>query len=109
VDGKVVAIGAYPSREELIGFIGLSSDVERLFTPLVAELVAIGAAVAANCDSCLRYHIKAAKGMGVSEADITLAIEMAVKVKGVSHRIVMGVAERLTQPEKDEVEPSDAS
>lgn len=109
VDGKAVASGTYPSREELVEFVDLRSVADSLFTPRVAELVAIGAAVAANCDSCLRHHVKVALGMGVSVADIALAVDLAAKVKEVPHRAVLKLAERLTRPETDEETASDAS
>ena len=41
-----------------------------LFSPAVAELVAIGAAIAANCEPCFKYHCAKAKKLGVSKDDI---------------------------------------
>ncbi|MGQ9476545.1 MAG: arsenite efflux transporter metallochaperone ArsD [Actinomycetota bacterium] len=52
VDGEVMASGAYPSRFELAAFLGLDGADGSLFTPAVAELVAIGAAIASNCEPC---------------------------------------------------------
>jgi AhpD family alkylhydroperoxidase len=102
VEGKVVASGTYPSRVKLVDFLGLNNAEDSMFTPAVAELVAIGAAIAANCESCLRYHVKAATELGVTSADITRAVEMAAKVKDMPHRAVLKLAVRLTQSDNDE-------
>jgi len=66
-----------------------------LFTPEVAELVAIGAAIAANCEPCLRYHVKAATELGVNSSDIIRTVELAAKVKDVPHQAVLKLAARL--------------
>lgn len=101
VEGKVVASGFYPTRDELAGIMGLNDTGISLFTPAVAELVAIGAAIAANCEPCLRYHVKTATELGVSSADITYAVEMASKVKDVPHQAVLKLAARLVA--KDDI------
>lgn len=105
VEGEVVASGAYPSRDELAGLLGLNGAVASQFTPAVAELVAIGAAIAANCEPCLRYHVKTAAELGVPSADISRAVEMAAKVKDVPHRAVLKLAARLIQSGSDQAAP----
>ena len=99
VDGRTVASGTYPTRSELTGWLGLSGTPASLFTPAVAELVAIGAAIAANCDPCLRYHEGEARKLGVSPSDVARAVEMAAKVKDAPHRNIMRLAAKLTQTE----------
>ena len=91
----MVASGTYPSRVKFADFLGLNSAGDSMFTPAVAELVAIGAAIAANCEPCLRYHVKAAMELGVTSADIARAVEMAAKVKNVPHQSVLALAARL--------------
>jgi AhpD family alkylhydroperoxidase len=98
VDGKVVVTGTYPSREELAGRVGLSSGKPSLFSPAVGELVAIGAAIAANCEPCLRYHMREAEKLGVSASDMALAVAMAAKVKDAPHQAVLRLAAKLTGP-----------
>jgi AhpD family alkylhydroperoxidase len=98
VDGKVVVTGTYPSREELAGLVGLSSGKPSLFSPAVGELVAIGAAIAANCEPCLRYHMREAEKLGVSASDMALAVAMAAKVKDAPHQAVLRLAAKLTGP-----------
>ena len=99
VDGKVAASGTYPTRAELAGLLGLGESPACLFTPAVAELVAIGAAIAANCEPCLRYHTREAEKLGVSAADMARAVELAAKVKDSPHRSVLRLAARLTGAE----------
>jgi len=99
VDGKVVVSGTYPTRAELGGWLGLDGVPGSLFTPAVAELVAIGAAIAANCEPCLRYHTGQAGKLGVSIGDIARAVELAARVKDAPHRNIMRLAARLTQIE----------
>ena len=99
VDGKVAAGGTYLTREELAELFGLGEAPASLFTPAVAELVAIGAAIAANCDPCLRYHEGEAKKLGVSASDVARAVELAAKVKDAPHRNIMRLAAKLTRTE----------
>ena len=99
IEDKVVASGTYPAREELAGFLDLNGSGASQFTPAVAELVAIGAAIAANCEPCLRYHFKTATELGVTSADIERAVELAARVKDVPHRAVLKLAARLIRPE----------
>jgi AhpD family alkylhydroperoxidase len=97
VDGETVASGQYPEREQLAGWCGVASGGPGLFSPAVAELVAIGAAIASNCEPCLRYHVHEAEKLGVTMTDINAAIAMAAKVKDAPHRNVMRLATRLTE------------
>ena len=97
VDGETMASGHYPEREQLAGWCGVASGGPGLFSPAVAELVAIGAAIASNCDPCLRYHVHEAEKLGVPMTDINAAIAMAAKVKDAPHRNVMRLATRLTE------------
>ncbi|MFI5337938.1 MAG: arsenite efflux transporter metallochaperone ArsD, partial [Opitutales bacterium] len=99
VDGKTLVSGSYPTRAELAAAVGVEAGAQGIFTPAVAELVAIGAAIAANCDPCLRFHVNAATKQGATLDDITLAIEMGVKVKDAPHRAILRLAARLTHPE----------
>jgi AhpD family alkylhydroperoxidase len=99
VGDMVVATGRYPAREELAARLELAPQTPpSLFTPAVAELVAIGAAVAANCEPCLRFHVNLAEKHGVSSADIANAVELAAKVKDAPHRSVLRLAAKLVQP-----------
>lgn len=47
----------------------------------ISELAAIGAAVGANCEPCLTYHYQAARALGLSDTDVSLAARSAENVK----------------------------
>ena len=96
VDGQVVASGHYPERSQLSAALGLGSGGNSLFSPAVAELVAIGAAIAANCEPCLKYHYRQAQVLGVSKADMARAVEMGGKVKDSPHQSILRLADKLT-------------
>lgn len=52
-----------------------------LYSAAVEELVAIGAAIACNCEPCFKYHFHQALDAGVSRGDVALAITTARTVK----------------------------
>ena len=66
------------------------------YSPGVDELVALGAAVTANCEPCLKYHYQKAQQFGVSKADMARAVETGVKIKDSPHQAILRLADRLT-------------
>lgn len=58
------------------------------------ELVAIGAAVASNCGPCLKYHIRKAREVGLTDDQLRAAVALAQRVKEMPARLVLEVAER---------------
>jgi arsenite methyltransferase len=68
---------------------------KKLYTPAVGELVAIGAAIAANCEACFKYHSAQARKLGVSQEDMACAVTMAQKVKEAPARAVLDLANKL--------------
>lgn len=66
-----------------------------LFTPAVKELVALGAALACNCEPCLRYHYREAKKLQIADEDIRSAFDMAAMVKQAPASNAAKLAERL--------------
>lgn len=95
-DGKVAISGTYPTRDGFATLLGLGTAPPSLFTPAVAELVAIGASIAANCEPCLRHHVIKAEELGLSRADMARAVELAAKVKDAPHRAILKLAGHLT-------------
>jgi len=93
---KIHSTGRYPERTELASWAGLTAENAGIYSPAVNELVAIGAAIACNCEPCLKYHYGEAQKLGVSKADMARAIEMAAKVKDSPHQAVLKLARRLT-------------
>jgi AhpD family alkylhydroperoxidase len=73
----------------------------------VNELVAIGAAIAANCEPCLKYHYHEAQQLGVSKADMARAVETGAKVMDSPHLAILRLADRLTGAGLSQ--PADAS
>ena len=97
LDGAIVMSGRYPSRDELAAWLGTAA-APSIFTEQVAELVAIGAAIAANCEPCFKYHYDQARKLGVSNLDMRYAVDLAQKVKDTTARAVLSLAERFLGP-----------
>lgn len=93
VDGELRSSGRYPSRDELARWAGIAREAS-LFTDPVAELVAIGAAIASNCEPCFRFHYDKARRLGVPDADVRRAVELAQQVKEAPARAVLNLAHR---------------
>jgi AhpD family alkylhydroperoxidase len=94
VDGGVKSSGRYPSRDELAAWAGVDAPPPSIYTEAVNELVAIGAAIASNCEPCFRFHFDKARKLGVSSEDMMAAVTMAKKVKDTPARAVLQLAER---------------
>ncbi len=77
---------------------GSNATVPSIFTEQVAELVAIGAAIASNCEPCFKYHYDQARKLGVSELDMRYAVDLAQKVKDTPARAMLNLAERYLGP-----------
>ncbi len=95
-DGHVASSGRYPEREELATLAGLNVETSSLYSPAVNELVAMGAAISANCEPCLKYHYREAQKLGVSKEDMARAVETGAKVKDSPHQAILKLADRLT-------------
>ena len=52
-----------------------------VYTAAIEELVAIGAAIACNCEPCFKHHFREAMKQGVSRGDVALAVATARTVK----------------------------
>ena len=77
---RILSTGRYPERGELGTWAGLGHAEANIYSAAVNELVAIGAAIAANCEPCLKYHYREAQKLGVSKSDMARAAEMGAKV-----------------------------
>ncbi len=47
----------------------------------IKELVAVGAAITANCQPCLQLHVDKALGAGARPSEVTAAIEIGNRVR----------------------------
>lgn len=68
---------------------------EKLYSPAVAELVALGAALAANCEPCFKYHYNEARKLGVSLDDMARAVNTAQCVKRAPADSILKLADRF--------------
>ncbi|MBI4241692.1 MAG: carboxymuconolactone decarboxylase family protein [Candidatus Rokubacteria bacterium] len=59
------------------------------------ELIAIGAALAANCEPCLRYHVRRGAEAGCTQDEMRRAIHIAQGVKDTPARLLANLADRL--------------
>jgi AhpD family alkylhydroperoxidase len=67
-----------------------------LYSAAVEELVAIGAAIACNCEPCFKYHFREALEQGVPRGDVALAVATARMVKEhVAKQILKTAGEQL--------------
>jgi arsenite methyltransferase len=66
------------------------------YAPAVDELVAMGSAIAANCEPCLKYHYREADQLGVSKADMAKAVATGARVKDSPHQAILRLADKLT-------------
>lgn len=73
-----------------------------LYTAAVEELVAIGAAIACNCESCFKDHFREALKYGVSRGDVAMAVATARKVKEhIAQQVLKTAGEQLAAARDD--------
>jgi AhpD family alkylhydroperoxidase len=104
VEGQIKSQGTYPTREQLADWTGVEPPAPSIYTEAIAELVAIGAAIASNCEPCFRAHYDKARKLGVSREDMLRAVTTAQSVKEVPARAVTGLAERYLRGKSPSVE-----
>ena len=76
-----------------------------IFTDAVRELVAIGAAIASNCEPCFKHHYNEARKLGVSKDDMRLAVKMAKMVKDTPARSILELADKYLTDRRSEASP----
>lgn len=95
VDGMVKSTGRYPTREELAEWVVIDAPEPSIYSDAVAELVAIGAAIASNCESCFKFHFDKARKLSVSNEDMLRAVKTAQAVKDSPAKSILILAEKL--------------
>jgi len=96
IDGQIVSRASYPDRDTVSRLAGLADGKQpSLFSPQVQELVAIGAAIASNCEPCLKFHYDKARKLGVSAQDMHSAVAVALAVKDTPARAMVDLAGKL--------------
>lgn len=113
VDGRIVSQGAYPTRAALASWTGLDGKpAPTLYSESVAELVAIGAAIAANCEPCFKYHYDQARKLGVPKEDMARAVATAQRVKDAPAKAMLELADKylgVTTPRSDSADAPKSS
>jgi AhpD family alkylhydroperoxidase len=109
VDGEIKSSGTYPSRDELAAWADLDAPTPSIFTDAVAELVAIGAAIASNCEPCFKYHYDKARKLSVSRDDMWAAVTLAQNVKNAPARAMLDLAERYLHQGASPAAPAPAA
>jgi len=105
VDGQIKSQGGgYPTREQLATWANVEPPTPSIYTEAIAELVAIGAAIASNCEPCFKAHYDKARKLGVSKEDMMRAVTTAQYVKDVPSKSVHGLAERYLRGKSPVVE-----
>lgn len=66
---------------------------EGLITDSIAELIALGAASAANAENAFQVHHYRLTELGVSKEDMIQAVNIALTVKDRSHRAIIDMAQ----------------
>jgi AhpD family alkylhydroperoxidase len=102
VDGEIVSRGVYPERDELAALAGVDFLAEGgSYSRRVEELVAIGAAIGANCEPCFKHHFQAALEAGATRDDIAGAVATARKVKQAAAKVMLNLAGEYLAAERE--------
>lgn len=68
------------------------------------ELIAVGASVLMDCESCMQWHIDQAVACGATQREVLEAIEVAIEMTAgrvtVSARFALDVMDRVFAPNK---------
>ena len=98
VDGRIDSTSRHPARAELAGWAGIAApEVE--VTEAVRELIALGAAIGASCEPCLKYHVKKSRELGLSDAAMREAIAVGRMIREASAKNILGLADKLIPDE----------
>jgi AhpD family alkylhydroperoxidase len=105
VDGELRSSGRYPSRQELSSWT-LDAAPSGALGAVTAELVAIGAAIGANCEPCFKYHYNEARRLGVGSETMAAAVRVAQTVKDTPARSILDLAAKLLGAEATAAQPA---
>lgn len=108
-EGQVVSTGRYVERGELARLAGVAAADAGGLAPAVRELVAIGAAIAANCEPCFRFHFAEARKQGVTNEEMAEAVAVAQMVKDSPAQTMLALADKYLTRQPSAAEPVPAS
>jgi AhpD family alkylhydroperoxidase len=96
IGGALVAHGRYPRRDELAALVGLkTASTPVVMTEQIGELIALGAAIAASCEPCFKFHYDQARKLGLSSELMREAVRIGEAVKAASAKNILGLADRM--------------
>ncbi len=108
-EGQVVSTGRYAERGELARLAGIAVAGADVLAPAVRELVAIGAAIAANCEPCFRFHFAEARKLGVTSEEMAEAVAVAQAVKDAPAQTMLTLADKYLTRQPSAADPAPAS
>jgi AhpD family alkylhydroperoxidase len=96
VGDELIASARYPGRDELAAMAGVQAKPELLdLSDQVKELIALGAAIAASCESCFEFHSDKARKLGVPVEAMREAVRIGEAVKSASAKNIVALADRI--------------
>lgn len=107
VGDRLVARARYPSRDELAAMAGVTAMPQALeLTDQLKELIALGAAIAASCEPCLKFHFDKARTLGVPAEAMREALRIGEAVKAASAKNIVAVADGMLGSEARQAKTS---
>lgn len=94
IGGEIKSRGRFPSRDELASLAGVAGEAPVL-SGEVRELIAIGAAIGASCEPCLKFHYDKARKLGVSSDAMREAAAIGEMVENASSKNMLKLADKL--------------
>lgn len=107
VDGELRSSGRIPTRSELAGWSLVSAPPDTL-DAVTTELVALGAAVGANCEPCFTSHFNEARRLGIGSDVMAQAVRVAQAVKDTPAHSLLDLAAKLLDTDAETLGRSDA-
>lgn len=114
VEGEVIHAGSYPSREQLMAWVGLSGDGAHQaaapadpaqFTSQTAMLVGIGAALAAGNSAAYTRFREKAEALGISKEMLLQAANTGLGVRQQTTQDIAGHVQQDLLPERASCAP----
>jgi AhpD family alkylhydroperoxidase len=107
VDGELRSSGRIPTRSELAGWSLVAAPPDTL-DPVTTELVALGAAVGANCEPCFTSHFNEARRLGIGSDVMAEAVRVAQAVKDTPAHSILDLAVKLLDADAKTLSRGDA-